>query len=245
MIRILTHNVYWFQGHPYSGDQPSAPVTGILNECLALYRTIGADLLCLQEIQSAMTAASVGAALEMESQYLAGGEFPQYGGCVIGNDLEAVDPAESVAQFHPTRIWQRVNVPTRDGLLRLVNVHSPSDRQLGAASENRRVAEFRAGLTEQPPVDIIVGDFNERPGMPVSQLLTAAGYVDCAAATGNGDRSTSIGGKRGDWIWIRAALAGKLKKYDVVKPKDFLSCTPGKQFISDHMPLWIDLDIER
>jgi len=39
---------------------------------------------------------------------------------------------------------------------------------------------------------------NEPRGGPTAQLLTDAGYVDAAVATGQADRPTSLGGGRGD-----------------------------------------------
>jgi endonuclease/exonuclease/phosphatase family metal-dependent hydrolase len=167
VIRLLSHNVDWFQGHPFQGDRPGAVDDRVLRECVRLYRRLQPNVLCLQEIQSASAAAAVGAALAVGSQYLAGGDFPQYGGCVLS---DAAVPVASPGELRPARIWQRFNLPVAGLLgspLRCVNVHSPSDRQLGAASQTQRLSEFRAGLAESPPVDVILGDFNERPGLPM------------------------------------------------------------------------------
>ncbi|HTL53269.1 MAG TPA: endonuclease/exonuclease/phosphatase family protein [Planctomycetota bacterium] len=244
MIRILSHNAFWFQGYPFDGDQPGLADAGVLAEMTALYRRIGADIVCLQEIQSPEVAQAVGSALGRPALYEAGGVLAQYGGCVVGANVtaEAV-AAETAAVQPPHRIWQRVRWTGPAAGLAIVNVHAPSDRQLGSASGERRLAEFQARLNLAPQPDILCGDFNERPGRAVGRLMAAAGYVDAAEATHNDDRCTSIGGKRSDFIWVTTALAGRLVGYDVVKPRDFLSRAAGKEFRSDHLPLWIDLAI--
>jgi len=50
-MKILTHNVYWFQGHPPRwGHEKVAEVPEVLEALTRLYASAGVDLFCLQEV---------------------------------------------------------------------------------------------------------------------------------------------------------------------------------------------------
>ncbi|MGQ9662525.1 MAG: endonuclease/exonuclease/phosphatase family protein [Kiritimatiellia bacterium] len=241
VIRVLSHNVFWFQGVPFASDQPGEPVPGIAAECAVLYERIRPTILCLQEIQSPTAAELVSTRLALSAYYTVGRELVQYGACLLakqGQLLAASTNTEVLVQ----RVGQLFEFPLLSGKsLRIANVHLPSDRQLDAeAAAQRRVLELREILRMGP--DLVCGDLNERPRGLVAQELFRAGYHDCAALTGNEDRSTSIGARRTDYIWIHAKLAGLVRDYGVFPPHSFLSSTAAKTFLSDHLPLWADLE---
>ena len=242
-MRILSHNVYWFQGVPFDTDQPGAPNTDILGRLTACYAKIEPDVLCFQELQSVEAFDALKGALGMDGVYRAGGILTQYGGGVFYTD-GAPFMDNSLAQVPAQRVWQIVEVQMDGESFKVGNVHLPSSRQLGQeAAALKRVAEIDEVLECKP--DVVVGDWNELPGGPLTDRMTEAGYVDAAVAAGHGDVSSSIGDKRGDQIWILASHRDRLSGYGAVSVDDFAADgVEGKTHLSDHLPIWIDLGVD-
>ena len=243
-ITVVSHNAFWMQGHPFEGDQPGGPVEAIVSGLADRYRGVRPDVLCLQEIQSAEAFGAISAAMALPGSYTPGRELRQYGACALSADARILaDSGSTPAPF--TRAFQLIEAGAAGRGLRIANVHLPSGRQIGAAEgAARRLAELEAILRLDPPPDVLCGDLNERPGGAVSDYLARQGFVDAAAITGNADRCTSIGGTRGDYIWLRRSIADRLRDYGVCPPADFLADVPGKTFLSDHLPLWISVEAD-
>jgi endonuclease/exonuclease/phosphatase family metal-dependent hydrolase len=55
---------------------------------------------------------------------------------------------------------------------------------------------------------------------------------------------TSINGNRGDQIWLHGSAGNRLLGYDVIDIADMETGVSGKTYLSDHLPLWIDLEME-
>ena len=153
----------------------------------------------------------------------------------MGDSSGAEDPAQ--------RVWQVVDVEGEEESddLRIANLHLPSSRQLGAeASAAKRISEVDDVLAYEP--DVIVGDWNEKPGGPLTELMSSRGFVDAAVVSGREDTTSSIGGGRGDQIWVAKGLASRLVGYGAVDVSDFgVEDVEGKTHVSDHLPIWIDL----
>lgn len=240
-MRILSHNVYWFQGVPFDTDQPGPPNSTIVERLAKMYADLKADVLCVQELQSQAAFEALSNAVRMAGVYLPGGILTQYGGGLLyrtgtraADSSSASDPAQ--------RVWQVVDVPFGGDAVRVANVHLPSARQLGAeAAKEKRVAEIQEVLEHRP--DVVGGDWNEAPGGPLTERMRAAGYVDAAVEFGQNDVPSGLGGKRGDQIWVLESRAGHLEGYGSLSAEDLqVSDLNSKHHLSDHLPIWIDLE---
>jgi endonuclease/exonuclease/phosphatase family metal-dependent hydrolase len=238
VITLLSHNIFWLQGVPFLTDRPEGPRPDVLDALVRIYNRVEPDVICLQEVQSAEAFDRIQSALGLQGAYCPGAVHPQYGGATLWESGRLVTDG-LVAHDPPHRIRQLVEVAI-DGAPRLTvcHVHLPSNRQLGKeASALRRVEEIRAATASVP--DVVVGDFNEFAGGKVSVFLTDSGYVDVAAARGMGDVPSSIGGRRGDQIWVRKDLEHRVAEYGVLRKEDLKTDLPGITHLSDHLPLWI------
>jgi endonuclease/exonuclease/phosphatase family metal-dependent hydrolase len=139
-----------------------------------------------------------------------------------------------------------VGLPLADGGECLVaNGHLPSSRQLPEEeAAARRIEELGAALTGRDRPQVVLGDFNEPPGGALGAFLRRQGYRDAAVETGNEARGTTPGGKRGDQIWVCETLAARISGYGVLSESRMRAEHLGKQHLSDHFPLWVDLDLE-
>ena len=244
---LLSHNVFWFQGMPFPTDQPPKPDTQILQRLCAIYRDLKPDVICLQENQSEETFRTVSEELEMPGSYCPGEELPQYGGATFwvsprGKQIHSSRESALATQ----RMWQIIEVGGVDFCLRIGNVHLPSQRQLGPQrSAAQRVAETLEAVNScETGLDFIAGDFNEQYGGAVSECLEERDYVDAAAISDWIEKPTSIAGGRGDFIWMRKQASNSLLNYGVVGKRE-LECDDGnKQNLSDHLPLWVTVEIE-
>jgi exonuclease III len=242
-ITILCHNVLWFQGMPYTSDQPSAPTEPVLNRLCALYRELAPDVLCLQEVQDDATHRKVAASVGMAGVFCPAHRQPQYSGAVYWRHGNlAADSASANAR--PWRMWQKVLVRAGIHDLVICNIHLPSSRQLDEETAARaRVTDLEQILTLSPKPDIIAGDFNEGPGGPSTAFLMQHGYVDSAPLVQSKVSSTGEGKPRSDQIWVSDALQHCVAGFSVM-PWDKLKCAiPGKTHLSDHLPLRLDLEI--
>jgi len=244
---ILSHNVFWFQGTPFGTDRPPGPNVGILERLCAVYREIGPDIICLQEIQNRATFEAAGAGLGMEGTLCEGKDLPQYGGGVfwragLGRPLRDSLGAGGATQ----RMWQVIEVDDDDCCLRICNIHLPSERQVGAErAAVQRMDELREaiGSCDGGP-DVVVGDFNEEPGGSTGKYLEGLGYVNAAVCAGRADTPTNLGGGRGDYIWLRRSLSVGLLRFGVADKQDLLSQDRDKEYLSDHLPLWIEVQAQ-
>ena len=242
---VLSHNVFWFQGVPFPTDRPPAPDLEVLNRLCAIYRKINPDVICLQEIQSRETLEMVSEHLGMTGCYCAGTTLPQYGGAVLWHPNDGRQDHNSQESAVKTqRMWQTVEVKVDDRSLRICNIHLPSERQLGreraAAQRMTELQDMIRGC--ETGLDIIAGDFNEQPAGPASECLERHGYVDAAVLLDSSDDPTNIGGGRGDYIWIKRQTANCVLTYDVAGKQELAFRDTGKQYLSDHYPLWINVE---
>jgi len=242
---ILTHNAFWFQGVPFPTDMPPEADIEIVRRLCAIYRKINPDVICLQEIQNQETFQVVSEHLGLSGCYCQGNELPQYGGAVFWHPHRGRQIQNSHGSTAKTqRMWQIAEVDGTARRLRICNVHLPSGRQLGPEqAASRRVAELLESIRScevQP--DVIAGDFNERPNGPASKCLEGRGYVDSAVLSDCADVPTNIGRERGDYIWIKKELSDCFLDYGVPEKRELACADAGKQYLSDHLPLWITME---
>ena len=243
-IRIASSNVFWFQGRPFPPDSPGEPQPPILKGLAEIWRKLNPHLLCLQEVQSRSAFSAVREELGMSGSWCPGAELPQYGTAVLWRrgalraDWRDAAPA-------PQRAWQIAALPRRGGGEVLVaNCHLPSNRQLSdAAAAVRRIEEISTVLAQERKPDLVLGDFNEQPGGPLGEFLTKEGYVDVAVQTDRQTLGTTPKARRGDQIWVATGLLDRIRGYGVIPEGEMRTEVPGKQHLSDHFPLWADLEI--
>ena len=126
-------------------------------------------------------------------------------------------------------------------MVTVCNVHLPSARQLGReGAAVRRIEELAASIQSLP--DVVLGDFNEPPGGAVTQFISRNGYQDAAVLMGRPDVPTSVGGSRGDQIWVRSDLRERVLEYGVLAKEDLAISLGEKVYLSDHVPLWVRLE---
>lgn len=256
-IRILCHNVFWFQGVPFATDQPGAAQPEILAALIQLYISMKVDLLCLQEIQNEGTARAVAERVDGDLGahllYRPGNVHRQYGALILSRWPLKELPNPPTPSLD--RVIIRVQVQL-DGSKPFVlsNVHLPSGRQRGPeGGRAQRLAEIPVamGIAEgcTHRTDVIVGDFNERPDGPCAELLKAGGYQDAAVLCGAGEEPSTLSGSRGDQIWVaeQPTQARLFVESYFVVPKEGLAIgsatgpSTGKTFLSDHLPIGIDV----
>lgn len=242
---VLSHNVFWFQGSAFPTDTPPAPDGGILKRLCAIYREVNPDIICLQEIQNQRTLELVSEHLGMLGCYCPGTTLPQYGGAVLWYRHVARQVRTSQKSALKTqRMWQVVEVGGDGHCLRICNAHLPSEAQLGPErAAEQRLAELQDLIRScETGLDIIVGDFNERPGGPVGELLERHGYIDAAVLSDRADVPTNIGGGRGDYTWVKRQMCEPMLTYDVAGRQELACGEAGKEYLSDHLPLWITVE---
>jgi len=241
MPRIASHNVFWFQGRPFAPDSPGAPEPRILGALAALHRGLGADLLCLQEIQNEVAFRQAADALGMDGAYSPGGAMPQYGAAAFWRWGRLLADSGGAA-VRPQRVWQLLEIPAGAGRLAVANCHLPSSRHIPEEEAAAcRISELGTVLAGARRPDVILGDFNEQPGGGLGRFLSTQGYLDAAVLTGRQGLGTTPGGNRGDQIWVRRELAAAVTGYGVISEPEMRAALPGKQHLSDHFPLWVDI----
>jgi exonuclease III len=240
---VLSHNVFWFQGVPFLTDTPPAPDVEVLKRLCAIYQARNPDVICLQEIQSRETFEQVSRNLGMTGCYCPGSALPQYGGAVFWRADSGREVRNSrEAAVKTQRMWQMVEVHGGVGRVQICNIHLPSERQLGPVqSAAQRKAELEDSIRNgRAGPDLIVGDFNEQPAGPVAECLEQSGYLDAAVVSDQAGFPTTIGGARGDYIWISRKMGGDCMLTHGVARKQEPACQEiGKTYLSDHLPLWL------
>lgn len=243
-LTILSHNVFWFQGVPFLTDKPPEAHSEVLSRLCAIYQQGKPDVICLQEIQSQETFERIATHLGMNGCYCPGTMLRQYGGATLWRSGHGALVRDSQSALVPTqRMWQIVEIKGGDCGLRIGNVHLPSSRHLGReGAQAQRIAELNDLIScRETQPDVIVGDFNEQPAGPLGESLQGQAYVDTAVSTACTALSTNLGGGRGDYIWIRKQIEARLKTYGVAAQQELACQAMGKDFLSDHLPLWITL----
>lgn len=241
MTTILSHNIFWLQGVPFETDQPGAPRADVLATLVSVYAEINPDVICIQEVQSRAAFDLVRSAVGMDGTFCPGATLSQYGGATFWHSGRPVSDGTG-AEDPPQRVRQLTQVDTgQSGALTVCNVHLPSSRQLGKEGGALRRLEELEMATESMP-DVVIGDFNEGPGGAVAGYMAERGYLDAAVLRGKGDVRSSVGGLRGDQIWIRSDLGVRLAEYSVLSKGDLATRLDGKTYLSDHLPLWIRLE---
>ena len=245
-FNILSHNVFWFQGFPSPVDRPPELDVEVLRLLCAMYQDLNPDVICLQEIQSEHVFREVCRHLGMTGFYCEGKESSKYGGAIFWHPHRGRQILDSRAiKARTQRMWQIAEVIGTNACLRICNVHLPSGSELGLEqAATQRLVEIKESVrsVETGP-DIILGDFNEAPPGPVSNFLNDSDYVDSAVLTDSTHCPTHIRGGRGDIIWVKKKLKKTICHYNVVKIQDFECSDGGKQYLSDHLPLRITVDM--
>jgi len=239
-LRIACNNAFWFQGVPFEPDEPGPPVAEIFDALVERYRSLRADLLCLQEVQSPEVAEMLGAAVGMPARYCPGRVRSQYGVATLTALAVSVEDWRN-RDVSVDRAWQVVTLQEGPFTgLRVANVHLPSGRQTGP-EETVLLKKTELGDVLSLKPDVVCGDMNEQPGGLVCRIMHDAGYLDAAEAMGRADLVTNIAGRRGDFIFVRSDGRFILRAYGVVDRDRWTGPTGSKAFLSDHLPLWIDL----
>ncbi|MCZ7646986.1 MAG: endonuclease/exonuclease/phosphatase family protein [Planctomycetota bacterium] len=244
-LTLLTHNVFWFQGTGFKGADPCGPDLEALEALAAVHREAGADLICLQEVQSEQCFSRYARAVDRDGFYCAGYAYRPYGGAILFHEGHFVTQV-AASPYTAERFWMKAELAggAWDGLV-VANVHLPSGRQSGAgAAAAARLAELRGMLASGPRPSIVCGDFNERPDGPAHALMEAEGYRDAALLAGIGAMGTGTfdAGKRIDYVWLDTERAQRLKSCEVL-PRERLARdgAPGHYF-SDHLPVRVRLE---
>lgn len=210
---------------------------------MALYRSCGADILCLQEVQDDRTFHAVQDSIGLEGAYCPGRQYPQYGGAIFWRRGRLV--ADSLATASPVqRMWQIAECTSDNGVaVTVCNVHLASAKQLGKpAAAGSRVRDIEQVVLSAGRPLVIAGDLNEVPGGTATACLVAQGYLDVAVLANQAIESTGLGKKRSDQVWIHESLRTWVNGFEVIGWERLRTRAPGKEWLSDHLPLLLTLD---
>ena len=228
-LTIVSHNAFWFQGHPFETDAPGDPLDGIVEGLVALYRAKAPDVICLQEIQSEFAFRRIREALGMSGAYCPGGHFSQYGGATFWRRGRVVADIRSVSRL-PQRMWQITSI-ARHGTepLTIANIHLASARHLGeGGAAPSRIQDLEQLLSQKARPVVVAGDFNEAPDGGVSEYLSAQGYVDTAPLTSHPDISTGINKARSDQIWIQDGAQDQVREFGIFAREALATALPAR-----------------
>lgn len=242
-LRILSHNAYWFQGHPFSDSRPGPPNPPILGALARLYRELSPDAVCLQEVQDEPSFAEAASALKFEGHYCPGGRRPHYGGAVFWRRGRYLGDWRD-APATPQRVWQVFEVPLRPGVaVSVAGVHLTSARHMSEAEAScTRVADLTCLLDVGKKPIVIAGDFNEPPSGSASAFLAHQGYIDVATLVDDAPASTGVNKSRSDQIWLLESCLPAFRGFTAISWERLACHVPGKTTLSDHLPLYVDLD---
>ena len=241
-MKILTHNVYWFQGSPpVWGEETVKDSPDIVEQLALLYRDADADVVCLQEVHRDEPALTIARALGSASVLrVTGGKLPDYGGAILTRAEATIrDLTRSDTLVHE-RVHMRVTVAYRGSPIEIAALHLPSNRYAPdkEAGTRARIAELQHALGTAPRPAIIVGDLNSRPNKAVYHHLSSLGYANAETLAGSAPPPNRI-----DYIWLDPHLADRLKGFRVLDTGRF--CRPigngPVRRLSDHPPLLVEL----
>lgn len=240
-MKIICQNVYWFQGYPAEVNRDIINAKAY-EALLEIYRTIQADIILLQEIQSEIVAQKIATDLGMKYFYNAGQEINCYGGVVLYRPNLKVDQIANKFEEKFQRVYQIVSVPFQNKKISLCNVHLPSDAQLSPElAEQKRKVEMSLLVSLKP--DLICGDYNENEGASrqLFDLLESQNYYDAILHNIQNNRATKIKDKRGDFIFVKSELKQSVDYFYTVDLKQYKIDKNEDIFLSDHFPLVIRL----
>lgn len=243
IAKILSHNVYWFQGCPFIGDRPGPPNGKVFEELCGLYQQASAAILCLQEVQCEQTALSVSRAMKMDVTYTPGNISRPYGS-LIATNLGSITHDEDLSPSRFERSFSVAEIAVCSSTLKVGCVHLTSGRQTGAsgapAVRRAEITEFLE--THGSTTDVLAGDFNENPDGDVAKILKDSGFLDSATLFGMESIATTVHSpNRRDIIWIKEHLRERILDYGVMREEIMLSNGQKMNSLSDHCPLWISL----
>ena len=246
MLKIVTHNAYWFQGAPSLwGSEAQCMHPKAYTALIALYRRLSPDILCLQEIPGFQLHSQLCADLQMTGHYAPGRTLAAYGVAVLVQNLEAEFRDCSRDAVVPGRVFERSNlrvrIISRGRELLLVNAHLPSRRYAPDRNATPHQLEEVSRIMEyEPKPDILLGDFNVQYGTDVYNHLGTLGYLDSGACVGRDD----LEDRRVDHIFVSASLASRVKEnYRITGPEFEFSVDGKTHRMSDHEPVVAELDL--
>ncbi len=243
-MKIVTHNVYWFQGYPSRwGDERVAEASEVLDALIRLYASVEVDVLCMQEVHHSGLAETIARELGMPSWFHApGGLRPDYGGVIMCRRAAKFRDRTRVdgSALHE-RVHLRASLEWNEDRLELAVVHLPSNRFAGSADagDAARIVELKRALADPPRPDLVVGDLNCLPDSLPYRFILESGYVDAAVVAG-GDAGLK---HRERYVWVDERCAGRLTGFAVLDRGAFCRATPGGEAwrLSDHAPLLLEL----
>lgn len=242
-MRILTHNVYWFQGSPSRwGEERVRAEPEVLDALIGLYARADVDVLCLQEVPGGDLVQSIAHELGMSHCLRAsGGLRPEYGGAILSRRHAQIrDCTRTRKGTAHERVHLRASLKFMANRFELAVVHLPSNRfaDSAAAGDSARVAELRLMLDESPRPDLVVGDMNCWPDSLPYRVMRKSDYVDSWIAAGR--ESTGHGP---DYMWLHESCADRLTGFSLLDRDSFCRTTPeGDPWrLSDHPPLLLEL----
>lgn len=246
-MKIISHNVYWFQGSPSRwGRERVAAVEEVFRALADLYAAHEPDLLCLLEVHLARWACAMAERLHLTTwMYFRGGLRKDYGGAILSRGrAELTDHTRADDSFLHERCHARARASFAGGELEIAAVHLPSDRFCGSrqAGEQARLAEIDRILAVEPLPALVTGDFNSTPDSAPYKRMRERGYVDAAVATGAADRP-SFRRHRVDYVWIGPAARERLAGFSALEDGPFVRTGAGGETwrLSDHPPLLVEL----
>ncbi|PCJ57603.1 MAG: hypothetical protein COA79_15265 [Planctomycetota bacterium] len=242
-MKIITNNIFWLQGYPSPNNAPDEPEILILKELVELYSNIQPDILCLQEIQNDKTFQLINSSFNMKGLYTKGKAKPHYGGAIFSDYIEHIDNSNA-SDLDVERFWELVSFNDNKSSIEILNLHLPSDRfNENEKAHDKRCSELESILSKSNP-DIICGDFNQRPNKQLTKIMNNSGYYDVAEHTHNQDLATCPkSGTRLDYFWIKTEHLIKVQSLDTIFPNKFYSKVANRIYISDHLPLILNIDL--
>ncbi len=241
-MRILTHNVYWFQGSPpVWGRELIKDSPEIVEQLALLYRDADADVVCLQEVHRDEPALTIARALDSASVLrVSGGKLPDYGGAILTRGEATLRDATRSDTLVHERVHMRVTVAYRGSPIEIAALHLPSNRYAPdkAAGTRARITELDHALEVTPRPAIILGDLNSRPNKAVYRHLSSLGYTNAETLSGSGPPPNRI-----DYVWLDETIADRLVSFSVLDTGRFRRTRDdGSRFaLSDHPPLLVEL----
>lgn len=238
-MKILTHNVYWFQGSPSRwGTERVAEVPEVFDALCALYESVAADVLCLQEVHDRRLVDALAQRLGMASKFHAlGGLRTDYGGAILCRGDASFEDCtrEPIEKPH-----ERVHLRALFSNCALASVHLPSNRFANSAEAGdvARVDELTRVLNKTPKPNVVVGDLNCKPDSSPYQFMADAGYADAAVVV----KSDAVLKRRVDYIWLDTEWADRLVRFEVLDEGVFCRESQGVPWVlSDHPPLLMEV----
>jgi endonuclease/exonuclease/phosphatase family metal-dependent hydrolase len=213
-IKIITHNVLAFSGHPKKIHQTDSMVFA---KAVDFYKNLQLDIIILQECPPEQYIKKLAKKLNsnyvfFEAKYPGNTTFP-YGfpGCIITKypivhsfDVNVVQPniADSIFQRHAGQVI----IKTEDGPIQITGIHLCANWG-NVNRESTRMSELDILFSKLPSCDscianIIAGDFNSLPESAPYNKMLEAGYIDTHAGLSEATVPVPNSTARIDYIFI-------------------------------------------